>query len=382
MMISQHSQHSASVHATRKSRISDPQRQRITALAASGAWGVARPLPVIFESRVIAWVGWSAREDAVYAFEHKPWLERHIDDLGVLFGIPTVDALIVDATTNGKLKQSWWYKWTQSTTPQTLSWLHWWNVDGCPAAGLWNGTALTAKRHSDADVGALPHGGNVSTDTKHLVSGTIRSATTVVGDYSMFCLYDMVLSYDQCGVSSSASPFDNTLTALRYVGVGKPGLQIMGVLDTTSAGSTGYSALTYTAAGGAAGISVPGIAANYIVPVGNAPSASSPALSCINYASTGRGQLVFPLRTGDSGVNQLESVTFGATTADKVNFILGFPIAYMIRGGGNEYTYAHDFVKSESSVARIYDGACLTFASMVLGSSVLYHGDLNFVWGT
>lgn len=335
---------------------------------------------MLLDGELIAWMGWSQVKNAVYAFKHKRWYDAYIDDIGLLFGFPTVDALIVDATSSGKYKRYDWYKWAFTSSPLTLNWVHWWTVDGFPAGGLWNGTAYTAKQHSDADTGAINHGGNVSTDTKHLVSGTLRGGSNVVTDYAMFCLYDMVISYDQCTLSNSATPFTNTLTAQRYVGSGLPGLQIMGGINTTTTGTTGFGAFTYTAANGTTGVGVPGIAANFIIPIDTAPSAGLPGATCFQYAS-GRGVLTLPLRVGDSGVNKLESVTFNATTTDQINFILSFPIAYFVRTAGTEWTYMHDFVK-QTMLPRIYDGACLTFASMLLGGTSFFHGDLNFVWGT
>lgn len=367
------------VHTPRKTLFNPNAVQRAVAAVMDASYCVGRLMPVIYCGRIVAWVGWSFLENKSVAIEHKPWMETEIDRFGFLMGFPTIDALISAVTTSGNLKQTWWHKRSFNATV-TFNWMHWYGVDGWPSAGVWSGTAFTARQHDDTEAGSFYHGGNVSTATKHLISGFVATESTSIADTSVSCLYDMVLSYDQCTIPNTLTNFTNTLPGLRYVGSSLPGMQIMGVINSIT-GSTQYSAMTYTAADGTTGVSVPNMSAIQQNSNGTAITTGYAPPSCFSYPNgNARGILSLPLKTGDSGVRKLESLTMAASATDQHNYILGFQLAWFAAHTGQGYTYPYDLVKQIPSVPRIYDGACLTFASVTSGTTQALNGGFNFAW--
>lgn len=330
------------------------------------SYGVTRLMPVIVGAEIVAWAGWSYLHDGCYVWEHKPWMKKWADKNGCFLGYANVDDLINQSSTNGQMKQCFFFKNPSLTgTFGSVSWAHFYNLVGWPAGGLMNGTAYTARRHDDTEVGAIMHGGNVSPASKYLISGTSRTDGNTNSGY-VYVLYDMVLSYDQC-VNAGATTLTNTLAPLRYVGGSDPGLQIMSSNSTALANSTAFTSIKYTSITGSIPQGISTVGPTLTTPNGpTLPDGGTPAESAFTYVNSNtRNILTAALRNGDSGIKQLDSYTTGTSNTDAVNFILGFPLGWYPGHTGNEYTYPWDF-KSIASLPQVKDGACLTFAA--------YHG--------
>lgn len=368
------------VHTESKTRDGDAIRQRLLKAVIAAAPGTSRFMPVLHRGRCIAWAGWSEIRKRVLVLDHKPWMRTWVDRNGLLCGFTSVDDLINNVTTNGKLKQSFWFKSNFSTALLTNHWLHYYVLGGWPAGGTFSGTALTARAHDDTDPGAIMHGGNVSTATKHIISGWVRSNSVASVDAYTFVVYDMVITYDNCVMSSASQPMVNVTTAGRYIGGSDPGLQIMGCQSNAWTANTSYTNIKYTNIASTAGqlVATPSLT----TPVNNVtPGAGTAAVSAMAVTVTNVRSILSPaLQNGDSGVKQIDSFQMGALNTQTTCFILGFQLAWMPCHGGIDNVYANDFVKM-GDLCRVRDGACLTVAcySPTASQRAASMG-LNFAW--
>lgn len=361
-----------SVHTDSKTFSTDWDRQRAIGQVLKASTGVTRLMPVIHRGKIIAWVA-SERlpSNRRYWIEHKPWMDRSIDSNGYLFGYVSVDDIIANITNNGQLFSQHWAK-TWEISAMATTWSHLFTTKGCPAPGTLNGTAKTAENHSDSETGCLPHGGNVSTKTKHLLSATVRNLDvtgTPVNNPTVMVMYDMVLTYDNCDISVITNQsMTNTNTAARYIGAGDPGLQVMGVETAATTGNGTLTTVHYTSISGSTGQTIPNLSTvNIFTNIFNPASfnATIPWPTAFNLAPSGSttflGLLSLGLNAGDSGVQKIEDFTFTGAQVGKLAFILGYQLAYFTLSAG-DWAYPYDFVKVTPSLVKIKDGACLTMA--------------------
>ena len=337
------------------------------AAAACCQSGTDRLLPIIWRGDLIGWCGWSHLEQAAVVLRPADWLA----------GFPSIDSIIYNVTVNQQMRQLFWFKSSLGGSPSGLTWLHLFQLGGWPTAGVWNGTAYTARPHDDTEIGAIYHGGNVSPATKHILSGHVRTQdinTQTVTD--VFVLYDLVLSYDQCTVTSVSTNFINGSPPARYIGAGDPGLQIMSCGNPVATGGATFTTLKYTNIGGSAGQTVP---VTLVTNVDVTPTTTLPPATAFNYTNSNqRGVLCAPLVSGDSGVKQLDSIAMSTIQTDKINYILGYLLAWM-PARGTDAMHPFDFVRVLPSLPRIRDGACLTFAKAA-STSVVWQADLCVGW--
>lgn len=315
--------------------------------------GFNRRLPVLFGNRIIAWI------EGAYGNAVKVWATTGID------------AIINAFTVNGQQYSSHFSSLNSNATNATTKWFDMFPVG--PNGGLYNGTAFTARQCTDTDFGSIPHGGNVSPKVKMLTGGYFidQQSTNIV------LLYDRVLTYDSCTISTSVANMTNTLSAQRYIGGSQLGLCIMPTIQSALSGGSNLAALTYVNQSGT----------SHTVPSptllqGNtgAVSAGVNQAAMIAYSlSGGSGPVFLPLAAGDSGVQSITSFQMNATVTGSICFALVHPIAWLVgpaTGQGAEY----DFLRQVSACERIYDGACLDFVQFGNGSFPEFTGALDFVW--
>jgi len=369
------------IHVARRTRTSDHDLERVARNVAKNAYAVGRLMPIVYEGRIVGWCGWSFRENCAVTLHHKPWMRTWIDRNGLLLGFPSVDDIINQVTNNGSLRQVLWFKSNYGTAATANAWCHYYAVGGYPCAGLWNGTTFTARRHDDTEQGAMMHGGNVSPKTKHLLSTGFFSGATASSDNPVAVLYDMVISYDACVVTSTPTNFTNTNTALRYIGAGDPGLQIMNCANSALTGLINFTTYKYTSIGGTAGQAVPVTMVE--MSDSTVPSDGTPAITAMGLLNTNlRSVLNAPLVNGDSGVKQLDSLTMASTVTDTINHILGFQLAWFHASGGTEARHSFDFVTGANALPQIKDGACLTLAMMLEVVGHQWNANLNVGWSS
>ena len=372
-----------SIRTRSKTRESDHDVDRAiqSALVAARFSGNDRVLPVYHRGRRVAWI--SSTWDAYAVIRHEPWMNKHVDRIGRLFGWTKIDHIIRDSTQFGQACLRMWSKVMYNGGLATR-WCHLHGVAGNPGANTFTNTARLSVRHSDVLDMAIDHGGDVSPNVKFLLGGGARLSTIgTFSDTNVFLLYDLVVSYEQCTATGSSQSMSTTAgvnDALRYVGTNDPGLIIMPM--TQGVGSNvGYSAIAYTSDTGTA----PEGAAAVVTGLQTAFTSASPGpgdqwVSALEYTGS-QSLLSVPLRAGDNGVKQIDAYTMGGAAGDVITFLLGGPIGwYPVQAG--DFYHPMDHVKITTEEPVILDGACLTWASFAFSLSNSYDGHLNFAWGS
>jgi hypothetical protein len=285
---------------------------------------------------------------------------------------------IVSEITSGKFIRQDMNKITGAAAYTANRWYDMSALNGFPVANAWAGTAL-AWRSCDETTGngtqifGIPNGGNVSTDTKHVmnVSAVSAVATAVPG---VLMLVDMQGYYPGINTNTlSAQTLTGTPT-LRYSN--GEGVRSYFVSVTTS-GATAHSlSLSYTNQAATAGRTLP-------VTVSMTASAITPHVSHSGSAANNYGPFL-PLASGDRGIQSVQTITFSAASgAGTGALVLARPLLTLpitTVGVASE----RDLLNQLPSLPRVYDGACLTwlyFAGAATAANTNFYMSAEFAWG-
>lgn len=277
----------------------------------------------------------------------------------------------------GKYGRTSWAK-TPTSTHVANNWYDGWRLGGNPGQGAINGTARTAVRFDDTITGSIGHRGNVSTDTKHILSQMgIATANT-----PMYMLCDRVGAYDQCSISTSNQTMTNTLSPQRYVS-GAPGLLPCLVTNTVlSATATNLTQFRYTDDGGTTTQSMPTATTVSAIVSAAAPTATLGArvFAPSTSANTFCWGYHLPLATGDNGVRLVEDYTWSANNTGTFTCALIHPICELVMPIATipaELDYIHQMAELE----QILDAACLNiWYFMPASTAFTAQGTLRFAW--
>lgn len=292
-------------------------------------------------------------------------------------GFSSMDDFLSEVTVSGKFYRADWNKLTHAVTAQAAgAWYQLFSSQGNPTAGtISGGTNLAFQALTDASVGAILHGGNVTTDTKHIlnVSAFSASATTMP---AVFMLVDMLGFYPVTTVTTTGDQaLNNTVTLPRYTD--GAGVQAF-VTATTAMGATAPNIrITYTDSDANTGNLTPGT-----LPIGNA----SAPIGQIVYSGTGTGKYgpFLPLAAGDKGIRSVQqfnlasTYTSGALSLNLCKPLLTLPMTTL--GVAAE----RDLMNQLPSLPRIYDGACLAwlmYAGAATPVNSAFFGHCDFGWG-
>ena len=253
-----------------------------------------------------------------------------------------------------------------------------------PNTNAYSGTALTATVPDDTLGWGIPHGGNVSTDTKQVLNAAMQA----IGSNSapgIAMLMDIALYYPGIDLkSTSLQTFTNTLSLTRHTD-GK-GLRAFLLVTTQSGNPTGtprmsvfnyrdqddndaaYSGMTIDFLTGAT--NKPTVA--HIVHAG--PQANLPGL-------------FLPLNAGDTGIKRVNSMQLstaygGATTLTGCMVlckpILSVPLVAVGAPGERSFLF------NVPAKTIIPDGACLSWLYLpgaAVAASSIFQGHLDLGWG-
>jgi hypothetical protein len=363
------------VGLTRKSRENPSAVGESIFAACRAARGIDRTLPVLHEGKFVAFVR---------GYADSPVVEWRLPPPGsgnkLWMGYSNYDDIISELSSGGKrFAESWCKAFT--TAPVANNWYDLWPVGGNPVAGTYPGAAATATQWTDASTGAFLHGGNVTADTKHvLTSFGITNATTPV-----LVLYDRVLTYEACVISNVNTVMTNGSAAQRYISANQPGLKIM-VTCQTALGATAnaYTQLQYTDQEGNTLQSMPvSFGVNVIV------SAAAPTTTLgarvVSPAVSG-GTVTFSpfmqLAAGDTGVRLIDNYTHSANNTGTIAYVLLQPLVYIpIQAASQGVMF--DNVQQVPNLPRVYDGACLSFMAYMPAATAnsVPSGRFEFGWG-
>lgn len=284
-------------------------------------------------------------------------------------GFASIDDLVNEITTNGKFLKAPYQKISNNAGASaagrwhdTLQWT------GFPSAVTLTGTPGTAFTLSDATNGAWYHGGNVSTDTKHLLSMLAMSPTaTLVPATAILC--DFLVVYPSLVVTGTPSTL--TPTALPRYTTGEGVQAIVSVVSGLGAAQPALT-FTYTDQGGT-GSNVAGAI--------TAPANSVP-LSTL-FQDNAVGGPFMRLAAGDRGVRSVQSYTLASGTTGAVSLILVKPLATIPILAINTAS-ERDYLYQLPSLPKIEDGACLGFivqAGGAMAASSIFLATADLGWG-
>lgn len=294
-------------------------------------------------------------------------------------GFSSLDDWMNEVTTNGKTTGAvMWNKITGASAYTAGRWYDMSNLTGTPVANAWAGTALawttcTETTGNGTQIFGVPHGGNVSTDTKHLA---IASAVSAVATGVPAFIQWVDLQGYWPGISNnttSAQTLTGTPT-LRYAN--GAGCRLFAV-QTAVAGATAQNlALSYTDQSANTGNALPvTVAATASAIVGHVLHSGTAAN---NYG------LFLPLASGDTGVQNVATVTMSAANTGTFALCLARPIGHPIPITTLGVLGEREFFSQSPSLPRIVDGACLVpliFTGAAVAASTNFFGAIEAQWG-
>lgn len=290
--------------------------------------------------------------------------------------IQSIDNL-VSAIGNGQTRRYDWNKITGGTAYAAGRWYDMSMLGALPIANAWAGTALTWKTCDEstgngAQIFGLPHGGNVSPSKKHLLNMNAWS-TAATGVPGTLMLVDLQGYWP--GLSNNTTSAQTLLgtPTLRYAnGAGCRLYQV----QTAVAGATAQNiALSYTDQAGNAGNSMP-------VTVAMTASGIAGHISHSGTAANNYGPFL-PLASGDTGVQNVATVTMSAANTGTFALCLARPLAQITLSVAGLMT-EKDLLNQIPSLPEIKDGACLVWlwgAGAATAASTTFAGGIEVVWG-
>lgn len=232
-----------------------------------------------------------------------------------------------------------------------------------------------------ATTNALYHGGDVSTDTKHLLNiGMMTTAATGVGTFRVI---DILGSYPYINANTnSTQTCYNTNTLPRYTdGAGVKAFVVSGgtgyVANATTVGASAHTfSMVYTNSAGTGSRQMP-FAVN---------GTASAIMGHISHSGVAAGNTFpLPLAHGDNGVRSIQNVVFTAsgTANTYYHVVLYRELARLPVPVVNVY-YEREFLNQIPSLKRVYDGACIGLLYTAGGNTVAsttWLGHIDVGWG-
>lgn len=296
-------------------------------------------------------------------------------------GFSSMDDIVSKVSTDGQFLR---IDWNKNFLPTTAAVAGEWHClvkgTGNPATGsIYNsGTnlAFQAATETLANAGGMPHGGDVSTATKHILNASAFTAAATTAPCIMM-LVDLLGWYRVSSVTTTtAQNTDNTVTLPRYTS--GAGVQaFMWNTNTTALGAaTPNLSIGYTNSAGTAGRATP-----TTLPIGKTAAANG----LILYSGTGLGKFgpFMPLQSGDAGIRSIQTIqnstsyVSGEYAVGLCKPLLTLPITTL--GVAAE----RDLVNQLPSMPQIVDGACLVWlmysgANTPTNSSIYGHLDIGW----
>jgi hypothetical protein len=284
---------------------------------------------------------------------------------------------LVNEITSGKFNRNDWNKLTGAAAYTAGRWYDMSGLNGTPVANAFAGTAL-AWRTCDETTGngtqifGLPHGGNVSPDTKHVLNVSAVTAVAT-GVPAQLMLVDLQGYWPGITNNSATAQTLTGTPSLRYTN--GAGCRLFWV-QTATAGATAQNiALSYSNTTPTAGRALP-------VTVAMTASAIAPHISHSGTAANNYGPFL-PLASGDTGVSAVASVTFSAANTGTGALCLARPLLTLPLTTAS-VAAERDLLNQLPSLPRVMDGACLTwlyFAGAATAATTNFYGSVEFGWG-
>lgn len=284
---------------------------------------------------------------------------------------------LVNEITSGKFNRNDWNKLTGAAAYTAGRWFDMSSLAGTPVANAFAGTALAWRTCDEAtgngtQIFGLPHGGNVSPDTKHILNVSAVTAVAT-GVPAQLMLVDLQGYWPGITNNSATAQTLTGTPTLRYTN--GAGCRLFWV-QTATAGATAQNiALSYSNTTPTAGRALP-------VTVAMTASAIAPHISHSGTAANNYGPFL-PLASGDTGVSNVATVTFSAANTGTGALCLARPLLTLPLTTAS-VAAERDLLNQLPSLPRVMDGACLVwlyFAGAATGATSNFYGSVEFGWG-
>ena len=282
-------------------------------------------------------------------------------------GFASHDALVNAITVDGQYGRIDY----QKTTPVAGvagTWTDLGMSTGSVPANTYAGTSLTFVATDDTwSEGAIYHGGNVTTATKHFLNASASVFAAAGAPWILMCVdqvgYVPITSTDVTGTGSRTV----TMTALTSGSRWPDGKGLRAYFSTEvapTAGGPNLTSFVYTDQDGNTGVSMG-------VTVGFAATPVAGQVPHSGNAATRYGPFL-PLAVGDYGIRDIETFTLSGGTAytgsGQLVLHLVKPL-WQIPIPANGILSERDFVNQLPSLPKIPDGACLRFLLFQTGAT-------------
>jgi len=286
-------------------------------------------------------------------------------------GFTSQDDLLNQITVNGKTGRIDYQK-TTAVAGVAGTWTDLGTATGSTPVDAYAGTSLTFVPTDDTySGGAVYHGGDVSTATKHFLNASAYAFAAAGAPWVLMCVdqigYVPITGADVTGTTGrtiTMTPISNTAAKVdRYAnGVGLRAYFSTEVAPT--AGGPNLTVFTYTNSDGTTGKTAPATVGFAATPVtGMVPHSGN--------AATRYGPFL-PLAVGDVGIKDLEGFTLTGGTAYTGS---GQLVLHLVRPlwqipiPASGVLTERDFVNQLPSMPQIKDGACLRFLLFQTGAT-------------
>lgn len=213
------------------------------------------------------------------------------------------------------------------------------------------------------------HGDDKSPAQKYLTKVSVTG--TAAANSGPYMFLDYVLFYPFVDSDDlTEQVMDNTVTLPRYED--GEGLMVMAVAQSTTSSLNGVFTMSYVNSRGETKTSPAMTLALGTVQTGGIISGAG---------ATFRGGPFIPLASGDSGIRQINSVTFTSANGGLLALVIVKPLATLtVREAST--TAELDMVTMLTPLPRVYDGAFISYIQYNTSSqaSTFVSGRLEFIW--
>lgn len=254
------------------------------------------------------------------------------------------------------------------------------SLGGYPVATTFPGSALACVNCSDSagdgtNRFGLPHGGNVSTYIKHLVTSGLMS-TAATGVPATLKLVDLVSYWPGIDMNQGAvQNLTGTPTLTRWPN--GEGLRLSLAARSTTGATAHNLQISYTNQAGTSGRALPGTVACTV-------SAITPHIVHSGTAANNYGPEL-PLASGDTGVQNVDNIDLSAASASaSTAVLLLYKVIADITISVTNIKTEKEFANQFPSLPQIPDDACLGFilqAGAAVAASTNFNGHIETVWG-
>jgi len=293
-------------------------------------------------------------------------------------GFSSLDDFIASVTVDGKFNRYDWNKITGAAAYTAGRWYDLSGLAGNPPANAWSGTALNAQTPNDTSGFGMYHGGDVSTETKHILNVAAMSSAAT-GVPSILMLVDLCLYYPGINMNlSTRQTLVNSTTLTRYTD-GK-GLRSW-VTATATSGATAHN-LDNGAGTGTEYVDQDGNTSVHPGTIAFTASAIVPHISHSGTAANNFGPFL-PLAAGDYGVRSYNYFKLSAASGSGTAALcIGKPLATIPLTTVSVMT-ERDLMNQLPSLPQVQDGACivpLLYAGGAVAAATNFYGAVETGW--